>query len=94
MSNLSTGKKSTKSATSQSKICGAAAEWIMEDLSIDTSAIGLANFGNVTFRNAVAYTAHGKVSPKAALIMDIEDKAKQILTSSVAGKDSVVVTYV
>ncbi|PQE17766.1 Concanavalin A-like lectin glucanases superfamily protein [Rutstroemia sp. NJR-2017a BVV2] len=94
MSNLSTGESFTTTATSNAKLCGATAEWIMEDLRFDSATFGLADFGNVTFRNAVAYTTHGTVGPRKAVIMEIGDAAGEILTSSVADKDEVVVTYV
>ncbi|KAM0140851.1 hypothetical protein ACHAP3_002533 [Botrytis cinerea] len=95
MENKSTGKSETKTVTSTDQLCGQAAEWIMEDLSIDGSTIGLANYGNVTFSNAYATTKEGKqVGPTGANIMDIETTSNEILTSSSVTEDSVVVAYV
>ncbi|KAF5871638.1 putative scytalidoglutamic peptidase protein [Botrytis fragariae] len=95
MENKSTGKSETKTVTSTDQLCGQAAEWIMEDLSIDGSTIGLANYGNVTFSNAYAATKEGKqVGPTGANIMDIETTSNEILTSSSVTEDSVVVAYV
>ncbi|KAF7960948.1 hypothetical protein EAE96_000619 [Botrytis aclada] len=95
MENKSTGKFETKTVTSTDRLCGQAAEWIMEDLSIDGSTIGLANYGNVTFANAYVTTKEGKqVGPTGANIMDIETSSNEILTSSSVTEDSVVVAYV
>lgn len=95
MENKSTGKSETKTVTSTDVLCGQAAEWIMEDLSIDGSTIGLANYGNVTFTNAYATTSDGtQVGPSGALLMDIETTSNQILTSSSVTDDSVTVAYV
>lgn len=95
MINKSTGKSESKDVTSDKVLCGEAAEWIMEDLSIDGSEIGLASYGNVTFANAYATTKSGeKVGPKGAILMDIETSSNVILTRSEIAEDSVVVTYV
>ncbi|KAF7902586.1 hypothetical protein EAF00_002489 [Botryotinia globosa] len=95
MENKSTGKSETKTVTSTDQLCGQAAQWIMEDLSIDGSTIGLANYGNVTFCNAYATTKEGKkVGPTGANIVDIETTSKEILTNSSITEDSVVVAYI
>jgi hypothetical protein len=76
------------------KLCGASADWIIENPFSDFVTFGLADFGNMTFRNAVAYTARGTEGPGKALIMEMEDAKGKVVTKSVAGKDEVVVSYV
>ncbi|TEY74753.1 hypothetical protein BOTCAL_0070g00200 [Botryotinia calthae] len=94
MENKSTGKSYTTTVSSANTLCGVSAEWIMEDLSIDSSTIGLANYGSVVFSDAVATTASETVTPSGAEILDIETSSNIILTkSSVTGK-SVTIAYV
>ncbi|PQE30343.1 Aspergillopepsin-2 protein [Rutstroemia sp. NJR-2017a WRK4] len=91
--NLSTGKSFTTTTTSKYKLCGVTADWIIENLFPDSATIGLSDFGNVTFRDAVAYTTKGTEGPGKALIMEMEDAWGKVLTKSVPGKDEVVVSY-
>lgn len=64
------------------------------DLSVDTTTIGLANYGSVVFSDAVATTSSGTVTPSGARIMDIETSDKKILTKTSVTDDSVTVAYV
>lgn len=64
MSNAANGKSFTHTMTSTDKLCLADAEWIEEDLVVDDAeGEGLANFGSVTFTNAVATTKTGTMNP-------------------------------
>lgn len=64
MSNAASGKSITKTVTSTDKLCLADAEWIEEDLVVDDATNeGLANFGTVTFTDAIATTKTGTMSP-------------------------------
>lgn len=64
MYNAASGKSFTKTVTSSDKLCLADAEWIEEDLVVDDSTgEGLANFGTITFTNAIATTKTGTMSP-------------------------------
>lgn len=94
MENTSTGKSFTKTVTSSNTLCGISAEWIMEDLSVDSSSIGLANYGSITFSNAVATTSSKTVTPSGAELLDIETSANQILTKSSVTSNSVTIAYV
>ncbi|KAA8575272.1 hypothetical protein EYC84_004456 [Monilinia fructicola] len=92
--NKSTGKSETKTVESSSVLCGEAAEWIVEDLSVDDGNTGLASFGNVTFSNAFATTKEGKkVGPSGAILMDVETTKNEVLTQSKLSADSVFVAY-
>ncbi|PQE25375.1 Concanavalin A-like lectin glucanases superfamily protein [Rutstroemia sp. NJR-2017a BBW] len=93
LGNLSSGKSFTTTATSNFKLCGASADWIIENLFPDSATIGLSDFGNVTFRDTVAYTTRGTEGPGKALVMEMEDARGKVLTKSVPGKNEVVVIY-
>lgn len=94
MENKSAGKTFTKTVTSSSELCLADAEWIEEDLVIDSDDIGLADFGTVTFEDAVATTKTGTLSLTGdASYMDIEDSEGNQLTSSSSTSNTVVIKY-
>ncbi|KAF7944769.1 uncharacterized protein EAE97_005402 [Botrytis byssoidea] len=94
MENKSTGKSYTKTVSSANTLCGVSAEWIMEDLSVDSSNIGLANYGSVVFSDAVATTASKTVIPSRAVILDIETSSNIVLTKSSVTDKSVTIAYV
>ncbi|KAF3009393.1 hypothetical protein E8E14_009008 [Neopestalotiopsis sp. 37M] len=94
MENQSTGKSFTKTVTdSSAALCGSAIEWIMEDLVVDGSENGLADFGTVTFSDAAGTSSSGSVDIASAQILDIEDSDGTALTASSATSDSVVIVY-
>ncbi|APA05637.1 hypothetical protein SS1G_02038 [Sclerotinia sclerotiorum 1980 UF-70] len=94
MENKSTGKSYTKTVSSTNTLCGVSAEWIMEDLSIDTNTEGLANYGSVVFTDAIATTSSKTVNPSGANIMDIETTSNAILTKTTVTDNSVTIAYV
>jgi hypothetical protein len=78
--------------TSTDELCLVSAEWIIEDLAIDSSSIGLANIGNFTFENAVVGTSTRTLGPSSATIMDVElDGTTAVLTKTSVTDDSVTV---
>jgi hypothetical protein len=90
--NLSTGQKMTKDLSSDYALCEYNAEWIVEDFEEGSSLVSFADFGTVTFSNAVATTYNGTVGPSGATVIDIQQES--VLTSVSVGSDSVTVTYV
>ncbi|KAF3762094.1 concanavalin A-like lectin/glucanase, partial [Cryphonectria parasitica EP155] len=96
MSNAASGKSYSKTVTSTYELCLADAEWIEEDLVVDDAVNeGLANFGSVTFEDAIATTKTGTLSPgDDPIYMDVEDSDGNILTSSSASGNTVTVKYV
>ncbi|ETS82662.1 hypothetical protein PFICI_04538 [Pestalotiopsis fici W106-1] len=94
MENKSTGNSFTKTVTdSSAALCGAAIEWIMEDLVVDGSENGLADFGTVTFSDAAGTSKGGSVSPADSQLLDIQDSDGTALTASSTTSDSVVIVY-
>ncbi|KAJ7611782.1 peptidase G1 [Roridomyces roridus] len=93
--NVSTGVTVSKSLTSSAKLCLENAEWIVEDFEEGNSLVPFANFGTVTFTNAVATTQSGTtVSPSSgAVLIDIE-QGSTVLTSVSTGTNTVTVAYV
>lgn len=69
------------------------AEWIVEDFEEGNSLVSFADFGSVTFSNALATDNGNSVGPSGATIMDIEQDG-EVLTSTSSTSDSVTVTYV
>lgn len=66
----------------------------MEDLSTDSSDIGLASYGSVTFSDAIATTSSKTVGPSGSELLDIEDSANVILTKTSVTDNSVKIAYV
>ncbi|PPQ69984.1 hypothetical protein CVT26_013271 [Gymnopilus dilepis] len=92
--NLSTGKTVTKSLTSSAALCEENAEWIVEDFEEGSSLVPFANFGTVTFTNAVATTKSGStVGPSGATTIDIKQN-NQVLTSVSTSSSGVTIKYV
>ncbi|KAH0831133.1 peptidase A4 family-domain-containing protein [Lanmaoa asiatica] len=77
--NVSKGQTVSKTLTSTVPLCGQNAEWIVEDYTVGSSLVPFANFGTVTFTNAMA-TGTGTYTPSGATIFDI-DQNNQVLTS-------------
>ena len=91
--NVSTGQTVTKSLSSSSALCEENAEWIVEDFEENGSLVPFANFGTVTFSNAVATTSSGStVGPSGSTIIDIEQN-NQVLTSVSTSSSSVTISY-
>jgi len=92
LENLTNGQTGFTQVSSTYPLCQQNAEWIVEDFDDgDGNMLPFANFGTVTFTDAVAigketYTADG------ATVCDIEQD--QVLTSVSIDGSSVTVTYV
>ncbi|CEJ92809.1 hypothetical protein VHEMI08439 [[Torrubiella] hemipterigena] len=82
--NLTTGQSvNYQWSNPPSTLCEANAEWIVEDFSEGGSLVPFANYGSITFSNAVATTSSGSVTPAGAKIYDIQGKS----TCSISGDD-------
>lgn len=94
MYNAASGTSFTKTVTSTDELCLADAEWIEEDLVVDDATTeGLANFGSVTFTDAIATTKTGTMSPgDDPIFMDVEDDENTPLTSSSSSGNTVTIT--
>ncbi|KDR77619.1 hypothetical protein GALMADRAFT_65656 [Galerina marginata CBS 339.88] len=91
--NLSTGQTVTKSLTSTSALCEQNAEWIVEDFESGGSLVPFANFGTVTFTNAVATTFSGStLTPSGSTIIDIK-QGSTVLTSVTTGSSTVTISH-
>ncbi|KAF4622679.1 hypothetical protein G7Y89_g14348 [Cudoniella acicularis] len=92
--NISTGQTVTQSLTSSYALGGQNAEWIVEDYEENGGLVTFADFGTVTFTNAVAkYSSGGSEGPSGATIIDIEQNS--VLTSvTIPSSSEVVVTRV
>jgi hypothetical protein len=95
LENVSTGETVTKTITSSSALGGKNAEWIVEDYEENGSLVALADWGTVTFTDAVA-TGSGGTSegPSTADVIDLESSSGSILSSVSVSSSEVVVTYV
>lgn len=92
--NVTTGKSVTKSLSSSSALCLENAEWIIEDFEEGDSLVPFADFGTVTFTNAVATTNTGSTEgPSSGLVLDIKQNSK-VLTSVSTSSSGMTVTYV
>ncbi|KAJ7729500.1 peptidase A4 family-domain-containing protein [Mycena maculata] len=90
--NVSTGVTVFKALTSAARLCQENAEWIVEDFEEGNSLVPFANFGTVTFSNAVATTVSGStVGPTGAVIIDLEQNS-QVLTSASTSSTAVTAT--
>ncbi len=80
--NLSKGQTVEQELSSAYPLCGANAEWIVEDFSYDTGAlVPLNDFGSVTFDDAFALTTDPNeeiLSPYNATIILLEQHNKTI----------------
>ena len=91
--NYSTGQEVTKILTSQPALCQENAEWIVEDYTESGGLVPLANFGTVTFTDALAGISTGGVSPAGATIFNMEQNGR-VLTSASTSSSSVTVSYI
>lgn len=92
--NVSTGESVTHTFSSQSNALQELnAEWIVEDFSSGGSLVSFADFGTVTFTDAVATTSSGTQGPGDATLIDIEQNG-EVLTSSSVTDTTVTVEYV
>ncbi|KAI0050867.1 hypothetical protein FA95DRAFT_1486486 [Auriscalpium vulgare] len=91
--NVTTGKTVKKSLTSTAPLCEENAEWIVEDYEEGSSLVPFANFGTVTFTDALATTSSGPVGPDGATLIDIRQN-NVTLTSVSADSSSVTVSYI
>ncbi|KAI4720010.1 hypothetical protein E4T48_03798 [Aureobasidium sp. EXF-10727] len=79
-------------------LCRTNAEWIVEDFSHRKSRVPFADFGSVTFTNALATTGNGtKFGPAGSRIEDIvttyKDQENVLLTNATVDESSVSVIY-
>ncbi|KAJ7572450.1 aspergillopepsin [Mycena floridula] len=82
--NLTTGVTVSRAITSTSSLCESNAEWIVEDFEENGSMVPLANFGTVTFTNAVATTGTGaSVTPAGAVVINMV-QGSTVATASVS----------
>ncbi|KAI0323936.1 acid proteinase [Cubamyces sp. BRFM 1775] len=91
--NYSTGQEVTKILTSQPALCQENAEWIVEDYTESGGLVPLANFGTVTFTDALAGISTGGVSPAGATIFNMEQNGR-VLTTASTSSSSVTVNYI
>ncbi|KAL9617815.1 MAG: hypothetical protein Q9160_007420 [Pyrenula sp. 1 TL-2023] len=94
LENLSTGQTVTKSLTSSASLCGTNAEWIVEDFQSGNSQVPFANFGTVTFSNAVAGTSSSSQGTSGATILDIRQGSTVYTDVSIPSSNQVSVRYV
>jgi len=91
--NKSNGQTVSKSLSSSSGLCEQNAEWIVEDFEEGGSLVTFANFGTVTFTNAVATTFSGTTfTPNGATLIDIK-QGSTVLTSVSTSGNNLVVTH-
>ncbi|KAJ5889012.1 hypothetical protein N7495_009053 [Penicillium taxi] len=92
--NISTGNSATHSFSNvtDGSLCEYNAGWIVEDFESDSELIDFANFGTVTFSDAIATSGNTSYGPSTATIMDIK-QADTVLTYSSVTDDIVTITY-
>jgi hypothetical protein len=93
--NVTNGDTVTQLLTSNTPLCGQNAEWIVEDCGAGTGLVPFANFGTVTFTDAIAAgsEAPGFYSASQGTLNDIEQNG-QVLTSTSASGSSVTIMYI
>ncbi|KAG5919835.1 hypothetical protein E4U61_000534 [Claviceps capensis] len=96
LENLTTGQKVSQNfPKAPVKLCGVTAEWIVEDFTANDHQVPFANFGSITFTNAIAKGDKGSVNPQDAEIYAIREKdAQSALTSCGARRGQVSCHYV
>lgn len=93
INNLSNGQSVSQPITSSSSLCQENAEWIVEDFEEGSGLVPFADFGSVTFSNAVASTSGGNsYGPDSGTQIDIVQNGQQLTQVSDDGS-SVTVTY-
>ncbi|KAF8556565.1 concanavalin A-like lectin/glucanase [Imleria badia] len=91
--NLTNGRSAHKHLNSTLPFCGQTAEWIVGDFDLNNKRVPLANFGNVTFKDAVATGPTNKTyTPQGAIIFEILDGNKT-LTSVTTNRSSVTIKH-
>ncbi|CAF3488946.1 unnamed protein product [Fusarium graminearum] len=96
LENLSTNQKVTHSFTNTpSTLCETNAEWIVEAFQEGGSQVDLADFGSVTFTNAVASGSRGTTGPSGAQLIDISlDQGQTVEAAASISGSTVTVNYV
>jgi len=96
--NVSTGVTVTKALTAPNTAAhlqGINAEWIVEDFEEGNSLVPFADFGSVTFTDAVAKTASESVTLSGASpIILVSSANKPLVSVTIASTSSLEVTYV
>jgi hypothetical protein len=90
--NLTNGDTVKQFLTSNTPLCGQNTEWIVEDYEVNGDFVPFANFGTVTFTDAVAESSGNFYYPSQGSLNDIEQN-NQVLTSSSASGSSVTIMY-
>ncbi|KAJ5895318.1 hypothetical protein N7495_007009 [Penicillium taxi] len=92
--NISTRNSATHSFSNitDGSLCEYNAGWIIEDFESDSELVDFANFGTITFSDAIAKSGNTSYGPSTATIMDIK-QADTVLTYSSITDDSVTITY-
>lgn len=96
LENVTTGKTVSKSLTapsSSSDLGGQNAEWIVEDYESDGSLVSLANFGTVTFTDAVAKTSSESLGTTDATIIEIESGNTVLTDVTIPSSSEVRIVY-
>ncbi|EEA28697.1 hypothetical protein TMatcc_002948 [Talaromyces marneffei ATCC 18224] len=100
ITNQSNGQSVTHTFTSsevQSSLCQTNAEWIVEDFTIinggSQSLAPFPAFDSVTFTDATATNGGGSVGTSGANLIDLIDQSGNVVTTSSASGNQVVVTY-
>ena len=91
VNNLTKGQTASQILTSDAPLCGQNAEWIVEDAMEVNGLAPFADFGTVTFTNAVA-TGAGTYTPSGAGITNIKQGNKVLTSTSISGS-SVTIKY-
>ncbi|KAG8216014.1 peptidase A4 family-domain-containing protein [Butyriboletus roseoflavus] len=90
--NLTNNQRVSQSLNSSASLCRQNAEWIVQDYQRGNSLVSFADFGTVTFTNAVA-TGTQHYYPSGATIVEIEQNNK-VLTNVTTNGSSVTIQYV
>lgn len=92
--NKTTGQTVNQPLTSSKALCQQNAEWIVEDFEQGDSLVTFANFGIITFTDAVAKTTSGStMGPSGATEIDIRQN-NVTLTAVSTTSAGLVVSYV
>lgn len=91
VNNLTKRQTASQKLTSDAPLCGQNAEWIVEDAMEVNGLAPFADFGTVTFTNAVA-TGAGTYTPSDAGITNIKQGNKVLTSTSISGS-SVTIKY-
>ena len=92
--NLTTGDMEEQSLTSTSPLCGWDAEWIVEDFLQNGNLVPFANFGTVTFENAIVGSQDGGAFTASQGSLVNIDQNDTLLTTTSASGSTVTIKYV